>query len=477
MNRLLRTVAVTISAMTMVAVAAETQMVEGRGVGANRAEALKDAYRDAIERAVGMYVDAKQQMKNEELVEDQILTHSKAYIEKYDVVKEKTKPNGLVEIWINAEVKKSALTKKLSDVMPKQTFALGDDAQNIHSRVVTKEKRNVDAAALLENVLKDVDPVKQLMKLSLADTKPLMRETGGDGMGRIKPNQKGKERTLYRFRFTIDEQKYFGDFLPPLVKVLDQIALKPPKNIRLAAVPLFENAQDSRTEQTKQIYLDGKWEQADDVNEDGSLRGISGLDGYNFDTGHSFVSRGGVYIGDIGFADGIGAKWCFSLRGGHGGVGCAQRLYDHVRSDELAKGGFFRAMVITKMNKARTVITAREYALPPECAGVVAQWYDRICKDATTTYDIVFTDNKGDEISSKAVSFVNMFLANVFVGKFAHYDESGNSSYRQSYAASPAMFISPMVHCDAAAFERWIAFDIPRDELPNIKSVTVELAE
>ena len=98
---------------------AEIVNVEGRGVGANKAEALKDAYRDAVERAVGMYVDAEQKMKNEELVEDQILTQSNAYIEKYDVVKEKTKPNGLVEIRINAEVKKSALTKKLSDMMPK----------------------------------------------------------------------------------------------------------------------------------------------------------------------------------------------------------------------------------------------------------------------------------------------------------------------------------------------------------------------
>ena len=147
--------------------------VMGRGTGANRAEALKDAYRDAVEMAVGMYVDAEQQMKNEELVNDQILTQSNAYIEKYEVVRERKKPNGLVEVQIKADVKKSALTKKLRDVMPTQTFALGDDAQNIHSRVVTKEKRNVDAAALLENVFGELDPVKQLMNMSLSSAKPI----------------------------------------------------------------------------------------------------------------------------------------------------------------------------------------------------------------------------------------------------------------------------------------------------------------
>ena len=219
---------------------AEIVNVEGRGVGANKAEALKDAYRDAVERAVGMYVDAEQKMKNEELVEDQILTQSNAYIEKYDVVKEKTKPNGLVEIRINAEVKKSVLAKKLSDMMPKQTFALGDDAQNIHSRVVTKEKRNGDAAVLLENVLKDVNPVKQLMKLSLADTKPILKSVDGRFVrdGRAARRSGEKNRVFFRFRFEMDERKYYEDFLPPLLKVFDQIAIKPPKNVRLASTPL-----------------------------------------------------------------------------------------------------------------------------------------------------------------------------------------------------------------------------------------------
>jgi len=52
----------------------EIVKVRGRGVGADKTEALKDAYRDAVERAVGLYVDAEQMMKNEELVKDQILT-------------------------------------------------------------------------------------------------------------------------------------------------------------------------------------------------------------------------------------------------------------------------------------------------------------------------------------------------------------------------------------------------------------------
>ena len=107
MRKLVKAVTVAVASVAMAASATggrlssaaatctETVMVKGRGVGADKTEALKDAYRDAVERAVGLYVDAEQMMKNEELVKDQILTQSNAYIEKYDVTKESAKPNGL----------------------------------------------------------------------------------------------------------------------------------------------------------------------------------------------------------------------------------------------------------------------------------------------------------------------------------------------------------------------------------------------
>ncbi|MCR4664164.1 MAG: hypothetical protein K5660_02220 [Paludibacteraceae bacterium] len=83
MKRLIIIAAVITAMGVASAQATEIVKVMGRGVGADKAEALKDAYRDAVERAVGLYVDAEQMMKNEELVKDQILTHSNVYIDKY----------------------------------------------------------------------------------------------------------------------------------------------------------------------------------------------------------------------------------------------------------------------------------------------------------------------------------------------------------------------------------------------------------
>ena len=446
---------------------AEIVNVEGRGVGTDKAEALKDAYRDAVERAVGMYVDAEQKMKNDELVEDQILTQSNAYIEKYEVVKEKTKPNGLVEIRIKAEVKKSALTKKLSDVMPKQTFALGDDAQNIHSRVVTKEKRNVDAAALLENVLKNFNPVTQLMKLSLSGSRPILKSIDGRFVrkGREVRNPGEKNRVFYHFRFEVNEQKYYGEFLPPLLKVLDQIALKPARNVRLKSTPL----ENKYLLDMKHQYLAGEWGQGD-VWADGRLGG--GIACYYPGGGDGGKVDDGVYIDEVSLSDANGMSWHVSCSGG-GAYENSRRLEacSHYETpDRLANDGVFHVLVITKMNSARTIVQARDYGIPPECAAVVQKWQaDYFIASGRTAYNIIFADGDGEEMCSSPVSFMRSSLANVFLGRI-YYTNRGRGEFT-------AWHVTPMVHCDAAALERWIGFDIPLDQLPNIKSVTVELAE
>ena len=164
----------------------KTVKVQGRGIGVTRDSALKDAYRDAIERAIGVYVDAEQIVQNDELVSDKILTHSNAYIEDYKIIKESTE-NNIITIRILASVKQDTLTRKLSDVMPKQTFMIGNELRNIHAKNSTTEKRAADSEALLSNVIKDINPVTHLIRMNLSDNKPLM----------VKMND-GKERLFYR---------------------------------------------------------------------------------------------------------------------------------------------------------------------------------------------------------------------------------------------------------------------------------------
>ena len=59
----------------------ETKEVTAQGVGASKREAVEDAFRNAIEESIGVYVSSETQMQNEKLIKDNILTSSNGYID------------------------------------------------------------------------------------------------------------------------------------------------------------------------------------------------------------------------------------------------------------------------------------------------------------------------------------------------------------------------------------------------------------
>ena len=202
----------------------ETIKMRGKGIGVDKMEALKDAYRDAIERAVGVYVDAEQMVKNEELVKDQILTQSNAYIEKYQIVMEGKSPNGLVSVTILADVRKRELAKKIKDVMPSNKVVLTDVSKDLHAQIVTDMKAKEDALAIIKNELKDLHPVKQLMKVALATTKPVVESVTEDP---------SLVRLWYPVRVCVDVNKYYKEFAPRWSRILEQIKVAPAKRLDL----------------------------------------------------------------------------------------------------------------------------------------------------------------------------------------------------------------------------------------------------
>lgn len=428
----------------------KTVKVQGRGIGVTRDSALKDAYRDAIERAIGVYVDAEQIVQNDELVSDKILTHSNAYIEDYKIIKESTE-NNIITIRILASVKQDTLTRKLSDVMPKQTFMIGNELRNIHAKNSTTEKRAADAEALLSNVIKDINPVTHLIRMNLSDNKPLM----------VKMND-GKERLFYRFKFFVDTAKYYNEFIPSLTKVLDQIAVKKPRSVYLNAhkIPISENLYGHKDIAK---YILGKWEHME-VDSDGALyRGTS-----------EGVYANTVILGTAG----IKRKWAFTTiydeRGSSldGAMAGKESFYDSsgdYRKRRYLDGDIFHAFVITKMNAGLTVVTAKDYALPAKCLDVVWDWQKKFRN--SVSYNILFKDASENIIIAKSISFKESSLLNIFLGSLSYY---GVGKYGREKGA---WYVSSLIGGDSESFERWIGFDIPQDQLPNIKSISIELAE
>ena len=462
----------------------DTVKVQGRGVGIDEVSALKDAYRDAIERAVGLYVDAEQVAKNNELVKDQILTQSNAYITDYQKLSSERIDGGLVQLRILATVKKQALTKKISDAMPTQVFSLGSDAQNLHAQMTTTEKRGGDAASLLQHALEGVDPVRQLVRFSLADPKLIRKKWGDQG-----------ERCMYRFKFEIDTDKYFQEFLPPLLRVLDQIAVEQPKDFRLSRCDGDRDTFNDKENLAEGIaylggvfetydgkYIHGPSEMSGDVlrkiEEDLDSRMTprtrkAGYIPYSLHMGN--VDEAGIYC-DISTLGNGGNPWKFPYQ--------IDDLADYrfkEKRTQILEAGFFQVTVITKMNKEMTNIAARRYKLPIDSFPVIWKWYAGIGEwNAHTKYLIEFSDGSGEEVATFPVQVKNNLLLNVFLGSNRN---GGNSAIFPDYSghrhfdAGPGLYVTPMILTAAQSFQTWIPFDIPQDQLSQVRSVKISLED
>ena len=144
--------------------AAEIVSVVARGVGTTKIDALKDAYRDAIERAhIGTYYDSEQQLKNN-VLNDQELTHSNGFIERSEILSEESK-DGLVQVRIVAHVKKMALTKRFTEIMPTKSLTVAEASRSLHARTVTEAKMLDDALAIVRNEFASFNPVMKPRKI------------------------------------------------------------------------------------------------------------------------------------------------------------------------------------------------------------------------------------------------------------------------------------------------------------------------
>ena len=404
-TKLTRALAAALSAVAMFAFAqdAETVKVRGKGVGADKTEALKDAYRDAVERAVGLYVDAEQMMKNEELVKDQILTQSNAYIEKYDVAKETTNPNGLVEIQILAEVRKTALTKKISDVMPTKTFRLSDGLKNEHARMTTVEKRNVDGAALLNKALEDFNPLEASIDCSLASGKAVV---GRLSQGRSSAGKSSVE-VNYLFKIEMNEQRFF-ESTAKLTEVLDAISVSDPVSVSIPA----ERVRSLSTGD-ENVDID-KW--------------IANTE--KFVIGSPAVPRRQ--------SESINVKMPF------GRDNCS-------------------ILIVTGANKFKSIYQGRVYTLDDDTMNVFRDWRNRLTrKGKFLTFRVTFLDSAGSEITiGELPSGVSNMQQLIGEGKIAPWLRSRTSSGR------------PL----ALAEYFWGTFTIPKDALPEVSDMKIEIVK
>ena len=226
-------------------------VVTASGKGKTKDEARKNAYRTAIEKAVGVYVDAESLMQNYEMVKDRVNTISNADIKECETLEEKPLESGGFSVKIKATVAKKAITPKFKDVFPAAFADVGGIASGLHAKKVTAATRSKDAAALMTAALGDVDRMKNWIRLSVVEGKEL-RPIKNNGKTR---NEPGKSPYAIRYSLKVDKDAYFKGFVPHFKEVLSKMQLgAADEDVLLHASSLSQNDQQRIATLTHTIF-------------------------------------------------------------------------------------------------------------------------------------------------------------------------------------------------------------------------------
>lgn len=132
---------------------AKTQEVVVDGAGTSADLALKDAFRNAVSQVVGALVDAETLVKNDKLVEDNILTYSNGFIKTYTEVEGSKKfQSGIHRVKIKATVVTGSVVEKLkaAKITIKEV-----DGKGLFSEAMSKLESEKDAGTLIAKHMKN----------------------------------------------------------------------------------------------------------------------------------------------------------------------------------------------------------------------------------------------------------------------------------------------------------------------------------
>jgi hypothetical protein len=138
-----------------------TQHVLVEGVGRTADEAQNDAWRNAVSQVVGTIVDTETLVKNDQLINDQVLTYSRGYIERFSKLSQ-TELGGLFRVKIDAWVKKTSVMEKLVAI---QVLHADVDGGSIAAQLATRQENSRNASGLL---LKALSPFLRAQHIRIA---------------------------------------------------------------------------------------------------------------------------------------------------------------------------------------------------------------------------------------------------------------------------------------------------------------------
>jgi len=192
--------------------------IEAIGIADTPEAAKKDALMNAVQKAVGIYIEGETIVKNSELIYDEILSASNGFVKEFTITvpPHKRPTDGLYQVTIRALVKKGEVAKRLRRAKLISATIEGNDAW---AEAFTKMKSAEDASELLEKYFDG-------LALSLLEPRIIGADDGG-----VQPDTHFDHNTeqlwcAWTIEVSFDRKRYYEKVQPRIEKILSTLATK-----------------------------------------------------------------------------------------------------------------------------------------------------------------------------------------------------------------------------------------------------------
>jgi hypothetical protein len=190
--------------------------VVATGFGINPQKAEEQALMAAVRSAIGVYLDAKTIVANEDVIQNRILSLSNGFVKEYAAIKRSgPSPDGLYEVTIVAKIESS----QLMSAMTAANIVSGEiQGRNLWAESATKIKGVDDSVRILQSTIRE--SCEQLVQLRFLDQEG--RATDAKTPAKTSQNQNEAELTWY-VATSVDQDAYFKKFAPLIIRCLQNI--------------------------------------------------------------------------------------------------------------------------------------------------------------------------------------------------------------------------------------------------------------
>ena len=138
----------------------ESESVVVEGVGKTEASAKKAAYKEAVAKVVGVLIDSSTLVKNDKIIEEELLEYSGGFVTKAEVISSKKDEEGLVRIKIKCQVEKAQVQKKLQDI---KVIVVKVDGASVAAKEMSQEELRKNASQFINKAMRESQNVYTLI--------------------------------------------------------------------------------------------------------------------------------------------------------------------------------------------------------------------------------------------------------------------------------------------------------------------------